>query len=809
MLKRKEISMNKPKRTLNVFALLFGAFLTSTVSAQLVVEQWNSPNDVYGGLDGSCNNVGCYGAGTGADDIIAAGPPAISEIWNVIDFTDDPNGFAGEIPGSNPWPLAAAAGQTHPPPPGVDYRATAENNFFVARISGTIHISTADTYNFRTYGDDGLRLRVGGTDVIVDNAYHAEEQRNGSIYLEPGSYSVELVFFEGAGEASLEFTVAQGNGPYGHVGGIGGPPTDPVPGGNTVYWADWTLAFPIGAEGFIETPSTTVPIDVSYFNSNGIYLTQTSLGLESRTGPIGVTTDYWVDRGHVRDTQTSPYTSEGVANIPTDTDIIALNRAGIQSLTFSEPVGNLVFAYLSLNLNGYAFDQDFEILSYGHSEDGNACGYFGCGKSWKAEVVQPDGSIEYQLIGSGEPHGVIRFLGAFDTVSWRSLGNETWNSFTVGIYGTADEVTTDTDGDGVIDVLDPFPLDPTRWSLDDIDGDGVDDAADNCPAVANTNQSDLDGDGFGDACDPNIDGDGVSNDEENANGTDPYEADTDGDLVDDGADAFPLDGLEWADTDGDLVGDNGDNCPAVANADQADLDGDGIGDVCDDDRDGDGISNDNEIANGTNPDNADSDGDGTDDATDAFPLDPTETVDTDSDGVGDNGDNCPAVANPGQEDLDGDGIGDVCDPDRDGDGVPNDEEIANGTDPDNPDTDGDGVNDGDDANNFSDVSATVSIEGNDSGVANQFFPDGETLADLVGAASAACGTDARNHGQYVSCMAKYLNGLLKDGTITDDEKDALQSAAAQTDIGKKDDSGDEESGDEESGSGNGKGKGKG
>ena len=32
-----------------------------------------------------------------------------------------------------------------------------------------------------------------------------------------------------------------------------------------------------------------------------------------------------------------------------------------------------------------------------------------------------------------------------------------------------------------------------------------------------------------------------------------------------------------------------DNCPDVSNADQADSDGDGIGDVCDDDRDGDGI----------------------------------------------------------------------------------------------------------------------------------------------------------------------------------------------------------------------------
>jgi len=105
----------------------------------------------------------------------------------------------------------------------------------------------------------------------------------------------------------------------------------------------------------------------------------------------------------------------------------------------------------------------------------------------------------------------------------------------------------------------------------------------------------------------------------------------------------------------------------------------------DDDRDGDGLTNDEEIVIGTDPDNPDTDGDGLNDGAEkdigTDPLNP----DTDGDGLSD-----------GDEVLDH--RTDPLNPDTDGDGLSDGKEIEIGTDPLNPDTDGDGLNDGDEYN---------------------------------------------------------------------------------------------------------------
>lgn len=198
----------------------------------------------------------------------------------------------------------------------------------------------------------------------------------------------------------------------------------------TIHWTDWlTSDVTSGFTASGEITTTTSTVDVTYSNALGVGFYQPSGGI-----------DYWKPNGGVRNPAISPYTSSAVDNIPTGTDIIALQFAGSQTLSFSEEIANPVFSYVSLNGNGYAFDQDFEILSFGDASDGNECGYWGCGTSTKSIVDLGGGNFEYQLLGTGEPHGTLRFLGAFSTVTWRSLSNEFWNGFTVGIQGTAEEV---------------------------------------------------------------------------------------------------------------------------------------------------------------------------------------------------------------------------------------------------------------------------------------------------------------------------------------------------------------------------------
>ena len=81
-----------------------------------------------------------------------------------------------------------------------------------------------------------------------------------------------------------------------------------------------------------------------------------------------------------------------------------------------------------------------------------------------------------------------------------------------------------------------------------------------------------------------------------------------------------------------------------------DTDGDGVADLTDN------------CAAVPNPAQEDDDGDGIGNVCDPDPSD-GPLADQDGDGVLNGVDNCPTIVNPGQEDADSDGVGNVCDPD--------------------------------------------------------------------------------------------------------------------------------------------------
>jgi hypothetical protein len=190
------------------------------------------------------------------------------------------------------------------------------------------------------------------------------------------------------------------------------------------------------------------------------------------------------------------------------------------------------------------------------------------------------------------------------------------------------------------------------------------------------------------------------------------------------------------DRDADGLPNEQDNCADYGNEEQADLDGDGVGDVCDLDIDGDGNANGVDNCVSVVNDQADLDGDSIGDACDAdadgdlvidevdncVGLANAQQTDSDSDGVGDacdgdaDGDavadamdNCRGVPNAAQGDVDADGMGDDCDADADNDGMPNVEEVKRETDPLKRDSDGDGYEDRVEVLNGSDPKNTADV----------------------------------------------------------------------------------------------------
>jgi hypothetical protein len=154
-------------------------------------------------------------------------------------------------------------------------------------------------------------------------------------------------------------------------------------------------------------------------------------------------------------------------------------------------------------------------------------------------------------------------------------------------------------------------------------------------------------------------------------------------------------------------------------------------------------------------------------------LDCPALVDSDDDGVPDGCDKCPqdsAKTEPGEcgcgvaeDDSDGDGILDCIDT------CPLDAQN---------DSDSDGICGDIDPCPNSASSSTVVIQGCDAAVQNMFIVEGCNITDRID----GCAIGAENHGQFVSCISKFLKALKLNSVISGKDEGRIQRCAAKSDI---------------------------
>jgi hypothetical protein len=230
------------------------------------------------------------------------------------------------------------------------------------------------------------------------------------------------------------------------------------------------------------------------------------------------------------------------------------------------------------------------------------------------------------------------------------------------------------------------------------------------------------------------DGDGLIDSREEILGTDPRDADTDGDGLDDGSEVNDI-GTDPtdSDTDGDRLRDGREATELQTDPTDDDTDGDDLDDRRElndlptdptvADTDGDGLEDGREVDTlGSDPTAEDTDGDGLSDRREVVELD-TDPTEADSDGDGlDDPRELEIGTNPTNDDTDDDGLddereldfgADPKDPDTDGDGVEDGREVEDGTDPtgadsDSADDDSDSADDDSDSNDPDDPTATES-----------------------------------------------------------------------------------------------------
>ncbi len=170
----------------------------------------------------------------------------------------------------------------------------------------------------------------------------------------------------------------------------------------------------------------------------------------------------------------------------------------------------------TVDLDGHYYDNDYMVDPWIEIGGQRKILYRGRIGGLGAQQKVPYTTVIYFQPPPGEVPLRIGYQDYFDE-TWPGDTGRGPESFTAGVISTGGAST-----------------------LADADNDGVGDGLDNCPSRSNPNQRDSDGDGLGNACDSDDDNDGVS-DGDDAFSTDPNESlDSDADGIGDNSDPTPF-----------------------------------------------------------------------------------------------------------------------------------------------------------------------------------------------------------------------------------------------------------------------------
>ena len=465
---------------------------------------------------------------------------------------------------------------------------------------------------------------------------------------------------------------------------------------------------------------------------------------------------------------------------------------------------NLGGGGLFSELEDWDADGDLDVLVHGQPADargkiflnqggaqGGAAGTFLLGPTFlhnaqggSAHFLDADGDGDLDVFATARVSGTAVWLndGAGGLVpGWTSTANPATD---------ASSVKGDVDGDGDLDVVSETGTYGSSFVVWFNNGDGTfTDVLHSFPGVAwnefwtKLDLGDLDGDGDLDLAGGfglymNSGGgtfvQGAPLDAANQFGRHFFDLDSDGDLdlMTPGRLFVNQGGLQGG-VEGDLVRETPDAPYDSSFFDSADIDGDGDLDIV-------GARYRKLILNGA----------------------PQAVADADGDGVDDDLDNCPAVPNPGQENLDGDAAGDACDSDADGDldpgatdcddldpsryagadevcndGIDNDCDTLIDTDDDAADCDADGVDNGSDNCPDDFNPGQADLDGDEVGDACDWDADGD-------GDDAATDCDDLDPSRYSGADEVCNDGIDNDcDTLIDTDDDAADCDADGVDNG--------------------------